>query len=59
MIKEVVALDKNDLYKRTGWFSRDCQTLLDNLHRYNLAIVDITELVKANIKLEVLDDDLK
>ena len=41
-----------DLYKRTGWFSRDCETLLNNLAMFGLVIVDNNELNNYLLRLE-------
>lgn len=45
-------LNKMDLYKRTGWFSRDCETLLNNLAMFGLVIVDNNELNNYLLRLE-------
>jgi len=36
--------NKYQLYKRTGWFSKDCEDILKMLSDYGLAIVDVKEL---------------
>lgn len=39
-------LDKDDLYNRTHWFSKDCKELVGQLTKYGLAIVDVDEANK-------------
>jgi len=36
--------NKYQLYKRTGWFSKDCEDILKMLSDHGLAIVDVKEL---------------
>lgn len=55
----VKAMDKDELYKRTGWFSRDCSALIDNLKDFGLCIVDTDKLNKVNTKNKLREDDLK
>ena len=52
----IKALNKKDLYNKTGWFSKDCERLINSLAEFGLVIVDNEELSKF---IERMDDDLK
>lgn len=49
---------KFSLYKRTGWFSKDCEDILRVLSNAGLAIVDVKELEKIK-EMESMYDDGK
>ena len=53
------AFDKDDLYKSTKWFSKDCEELIEKLKRAGLAIVSNNEIEKVNWLLFCLEDDGK
>ena len=55
-MQDVKIMNKKDLYRRTGWFSKDCERLINRLAEHGLVIVDNAELTKY---LERMDDDLK
>ena len=52
-------LTKDDVYKKTGWFSKDCQTLIDNLREFGMGVVDINDAVMINCRLDREEDDLR
>lgn len=55
-MKMIRVFDKDGLYKRTGWFSKDCETLIKNLAEYGLVIVKRSEVETVN---EAYEDDMK
>lgn len=55
----MMIFDKDLLYKRTGWFSKDCEALVENLKRNGLVIVDSNECKKVNLDSLLREDDLR
>ena len=56
VVKMIRVFDKDGLYKRTGWFSKDCETLVKNLAEFGLVIVKKSEVDTVN---EAYEDDMK
>ena len=48
--------DKYRLYKRTGWFSKDCEDILKMLSDVGLSVVDTKELNHIK-EMAVRDED--
>lgn len=48
--------DKDKLYKRTGWFSKECDWMIKILQEHGLCIVDLEEFLNHTKRME---DDLK
>lgn len=51
--------DKYQLYKRTGWFSRDCEYILKMLSDVGLSVVDTKELNRIREMAMRCEDDGK
>lgn len=51
----MVVLDKDGLYKETGWFSKDCEKIVDSLKKFGLVIVKEEDLET----FRHMEDDLK
>ena len=51
--------DKDELYKRTAWFSKDCGEMINTLAEFGLVIVDKGEAERANDLLKNMEDDLR
>ncbi len=51
--------NKDDLYKRSGWFSKDCEELIVALERLGLCIVDKDKLESLVNYLYRLEDDMR
>ena len=51
----MVVLDKNGLYKETGWFSKDCERIIENLKQFGLVIIKEKDLET----MKRMEDDLK
>lgn len=52
-------LDKYDLYKKTGWFSKDCDDVLERLKKHGLSIVDTKEITELLDFQKCVEDDGK
>lgn len=52
-------LKKKDLYDITGWFSKDCNEIIEKLKKYNLSIVKTKDIDDVNWMISLLEDDLK
>ena len=50
-------LNKNELYKVTGWFSKDCEEIIDKLNKHGLSIVRAKDIEDINWLLFVMEDD--
>ncbi len=53
--KNMKIFNKNDLYKRTKWFSKDCENIVETLKKEGLSIVDTakaTELLDFQKRAE-------
>ena len=57
--RRIKLLTKDDVYKRTGWFSKDCQTLIDNLREFGMGVIDINDAIMINCRLDREEDDLR
>ena len=57
--KKIRLLTKDSLYKKTGWFSKDCEELINNLMECGLGIVNINDVAVVNTYLDSMEDDLK
>ena len=58
-MERIKPFSKDDLYKRSGWFSKDCESLIAKLAVLGLAIVDQNEVEQLNQDLVKLEDDGK
>ncbi len=52
-------LDKDKLYKATGWFSVDCERFVNDLEKCGLVVVNKEAVEKHNQFCNMLEDDLK
>lgn len=55
----VAILNKDKLYKKTGWFSQDCEKIIHDLAQFGLVICEKKEVEKNNMFCELCEDDLK
>lgn len=55
----VIPLDKDDLYKKTKWFSKDCEDLVHNLEKFGLVICEKKNIDENNLFCKLSEDDLK
>lgn len=49
--------NKDDLYKRTNWFSKDCEELINALNKFGLCIVDQKLIEEMIIYFRMAEDD--
>ena len=57
--KMIEILDKNMLYKATGWFSVDCERLVEALDKCGLVIVPRDQVDEHNQFCNLVEDDLR
>lgn len=49
--------DKDDLYKRSGWFSKDCEELIDTLDKFGLCVIDKKTAEEMIRYFQMTEDD--
>lgn len=52
-------LKKKELYDITGWFSKDCEEIIEKLKKNGLSVVKTKDIYDINFQLSIMEDDGK